>query len=188
MGCDPLLARALAHLALRIGRQLAEAAKCRRQVVQAIRIIAKPASRTSGVRKAATFLLAASDKCSAVETLFYEANFSASEFLELLYSIVYCGELDQRRVIEIAADISSRLRTRRGRTLSPASAAHEFLLDHLQCGYTWNVGYEDYSDPLTQATRQEFDDPDFSPRSARRRMNARRSKARQTSHDPELVP
>jgi hypothetical protein len=119
-----------------------------------------------------------------VETLFYEANFSVSEFLELLQSIVYGGELDQKRRIEIATDISSRLSTRRGRTLSPASAAHEFLLDHFQCGYTWNIGDEDYSDPLTQATRQEFADPDFSPRSARRRVNARRSKARQASVTP----
>src|SRR5882672_735281 len=145
-GCDPLLARALAHLALRIGRQLAETSKCRKSVVEAIRIIATPTSQAAAVRKAAAYLIDASDDCSAVETLFYEANLSASEFLYLLHLIIYGGEVDERRLIEIATDISSRVTTLRGRKLTPASAAHEFLLEHLQCGYTWDIDHEDFSD------------------------------------------
>jgi hypothetical protein len=104
-----------------------------------------------------------------------------------LNSIVYGGQHDHRRLMEIAANFCSRLGTRRGRKLSPASAAHEFLLEHLGCGYTWHIDDEDYSDPLTLATREEFDDPDFSPRSARRRVNARRT-GKRGFRDPELVP
>ena len=47
-------------------------------------------------------------------------------------------------------------------------------------GYTWNDCDEDFADPLTQATRQEFDRTDFDPRPARRRSR-RLSAAPKTS-------
>jgi hypothetical protein len=173
LGCQPVLARGLAILACRIGRQTAEVAKCRKDVIAAIRVFTVPTTRRTTVLKKAAFLLEKSEDCSAVETIFYESNMPADEFIDLLHLIVGGFAVDRRRLAEILAAVSPALKTRSGRKPSAASAAHEFLLEHMQCGYTWDVENEDFSDPLTQATRIEFDDPDFSPRSARRRVVAR---------------
>jgi hypothetical protein len=39
--------------------------------------------------------------------------------------------------------------------------------------FTWSPEEEDFTDRLTQATREEFDDPDFNPVPARRRLRAK---------------
>ena len=39
--------------------------------------------------------------------------------------------------------------------------------------YTWNPVDEDFTDKLTQATRREFGDSDFDPRSACQRVKVR---------------
>jgi hypothetical protein len=69
-GCDPVLARGLGQLAIRMGRQIAEVSKCRREVVEAIWAFSKPTSRGEIAIKKAGFLLDASQRCSAVETIF----------------------------------------------------------------------------------------------------------------------
>jgi hypothetical protein len=79
---------------------------------------------------------------------------------------------------QIAAAVAPLLSIPRGPKISTASAAHEILLEELVSvtgsqGYTWDSYKEDYSDPLTQATRREFRDPDFDPRAAYRRVRAR---------------
>jgi hypothetical protein len=132
-------------------------------------------TRRATILKKAAFLLKKSEDCSAVETIFSENDMPADEFIDLLHLIVGGFAVDRPRLAEIVAAVSPALKTRSGRKPSAASAAHEFLLEHMQCGYTWDVDNEDFSDPLTQATRVEFDDPDFSPRSARRRVIARQN-------------
>lgn len=174
-GCDPVLARILANLSLRIGRQIAEVARCRRHVVHAIRAVSNPKCREKAAKAKAAFLLEASRKCSAIETLFSEVDKSADEFIRSLRAIVAGKKIDRERISEIVAEIAPALQTPRGRKPTPASATHEFLLEHLQSGYTWDFADEDFCDPFTLATRVQFSEPDFSPRAARRRVNARQN-------------
>jgi hypothetical protein len=59
--------------------------------------------------------------------------------------------------------------------VSAASLAHEFSLAYVfnMAGpeaYTYDPVSEDYTDPLTRATRLAFGDPDFDPGPARRRQ------------------
>jgi hypothetical protein len=144
-------------------------------VIKAIRVFARPAIHPRTILENAAFLLKASDRFSAVETIFLELNKSAGEFIDLLRLTVDGEKCDRQRMVEIVRELAPVLKTPRGRKPTAASAAHEFLLQHLQCGYTWHVDEEDYSDALTQATRAEFSDPRFSPRAARRRVNARQN-------------
>jgi hypothetical protein len=176
-GCDPVLARGLGNLALRMGNQMAEVAKCRRDVVSAIRFFSKSSSAGKVAIKKAVFLLHASQTCSAVETLFYEQGMSADEFLYLLNLFRRGQGVNHQRLTEIAKEISPSLTIPRGRKPSAASVAHEFLLQQINSGYSWSPSNEDFSDSLTQATRAEFGDQDFNPAPARRRINARQTRA-----------
>jgi hypothetical protein len=82
--------------------------------------------------------------------------------------------LDRPEIGRIAKAIYRRVETSRGPKLTLASAAHEYFLESQSifrpAGYTWSSNDEDYTDRLTRATREEFEDPDFGPKSARRRQ------------------
>ena len=75
--------------------------------------------------------------------------------------------------------IAPHLLVSRGRKVSAASAAHEFLLEDFGemtgwRAYTWSFDEDGYTDPLTKATQLEFKNPDFDPRAAYRRLKIRR--------------
>jgi hypothetical protein len=173
-GYDDVMARILANLALRMGRQIAEVARCRRKVVEAIRALSDPQSRKRTLKKMAMFLLEASRNCSALETIFYEVDRSPDEFIRYLRAIVANREIDRERIADIVLEISLALKTPRGPKPTAASATHEFLLQQLGCAYTWDDADGNFRDPLTKAARGQFSDPRFSPRAAQRRVNARR--------------
>jgi hypothetical protein len=78
----------------------------------------------------------------------------------------------------IAAAVAPSVRSARGAKITAASAAHELFLEMsasfgLPGGYTRSGIDGEYTDPRTQATRQEFDDRDFDPRPAHRRVKRR---------------
>jgi signal recognition particle subunit SEC65 len=118
-----------------------------------------------------------------IETIFERARDAHKfEFIMLLKTFRKGDELARRRIAEIAADLVPHLPMNRGRKVSAASAAHEFLLEEAARvtkseGYTYDEYEKDFTDPLTRATRAEFDDPDFDPRPAHRRFKKRREKA-----------
>jgi hypothetical protein len=68
----------------------------------------------------------------------------------------------------------------RGPKIGAASAAHEFLLAGFVSfmgphAYTWSTLEDDFIDAVTEATRLEFDEPEFDPRPAHRRRKAGRA-------------
>ena len=108
---------------------------------------------------------------------------SPSGFVGLLKRVVAGEEVELRRITEAAGAIAPGLSIPRGPKNSAASAAHQFLLEDASSatgvrGYTWNAYDEDFADPLTHATRQEFGRADFDPRPARRRSRRPSAAAR----------
>jgi hypothetical protein len=128
----------------------------------------------------AKVLLAAWNETSIVDEMFEKSGLSAAEFLSLLKAVVEGGALERGRIREIAAAVVPSLPSAAGRKVSPASAVHEEFLDSVGSllgprGYTWSHEIEDFMDPVTDATRREFGDPDFDPRAAYQRFDARRN-------------
>jgi hypothetical protein len=80
----------------------------------------------------------------------------------------------------IAATVAPRLSVSRGRKISAASAAHEFVSEELGQAYTFSPVLEDFTDELTKATRIEFGDPNFDPRPAVRRARAGQKRQKQS--------
>jgi hypothetical protein len=178
-GVKPVWARGLASLTICRGKRCANESIRLPAVVGAIRFLAKPGRGRRAILRKAEVLLAAWEETSIVETIFDDAALRASEFIGLLKSAVEGREVVCPRTREIAAAVAPHLSIPRGPKISAASAAHEILLEEFVSvtgsqGYTWDSYKEDYSDPLTRATRREFRDPDFDPRAAYRRVRARR--------------
>jgi hypothetical protein len=123
-------------------------------------------------------VLAASEETSIIEEMFRNTGLHEREFLGLLQTLVDGGAIDRERITAIAAAIVPSARRARGPKITAASAAHELFLETnasfgLPAGYTRSGIDGDYTDPQTRATRLEFDDPDFDPRPAHRRIKRR---------------
>jgi hypothetical protein len=184
---NPFVARAVAKLAVRSGRRRAAESKRRGPVFRAIRFLAQPDRRKDASLRRASLLLAAWEETSIIEGIFDEAVASQPsfrvahpnpfEFVSLLKSAVERREIASR-LREIAAALTPHLLISRGPRISAASATHEFILENglpdQPRAYTWDPTKEDFTDGLTQATRQEFGNLSFSPQAARRRVKRRR--------------
>jgi hypothetical protein len=98
------------------------------------------------------------------------------DLLPSLADLVAGNLVNQQRITVLVGKLGPALSVPRGPKISAASAAHEFLLEQgmpakLGCSaYTLSDSEDDFIDPLTQATRREFSDPDFDPRPAHRRF------------------
>jgi hypothetical protein len=178
-GWNPLAARGVAKLAVRHGRRTAKESSWRHPVFDAIRFLAKRRRQRRAILHRAELLLRAWKETSIIETIFTEAGLSETEFIRLLESLVEGRDTDCHRMTEIAAMVSPHLSLPRGPRISAPSAAHQFLLDPeigifrgLLPGAHQNRPAE-YVDALTEATRREFNIPDFDPRPARRRLKVR---------------
>jgi hypothetical protein len=179
-GVNPVLARGLASLAIRIGTRQADESRRLPEVVDAIRFLAKPGRRRRAVLRRAEVLLAAWEETSINETIFDDASLIELEFIGLLKSVVEGRAVAWRRLTEIAATIAPRLSIPRGSKISAASATHEVFLETVAellapRAYTRDPISEIYTDRWTAATRQEFHDPDFNPQAAHLRAKARRA-------------
>jgi hypothetical protein len=104
----------------------------------------------------------------------------AVEALSFVPALRFCvgGDLsDRSEICRTAKAIYLRVAVSRGPKLTLASAAHEHFLESQSIfgsgAFTWSDEEGDFTDRLTQATREEFDDQDFSPKSARRRLRAK---------------
>jgi hypothetical protein len=178
-GVGPIAAHGIAALVVRHGKRLADERERRRAVVQAIRFLGKRRRQRRAISPRAKAILAVWDETAIIEEIFADADLGAGEFIGLLKSVVEGGEVDRWRITEIAADVSGHLPTARGKPIRASSAAHEFFLEEVVSfkvsrAYTWSNSEEDFTDPETLATRQEFNDPDFDPRPAHRRLMKRR--------------
>jgi hypothetical protein len=177
-GHHPLMARGLSHWIIRSGKEEANKAKMQRIVVDAVRFLAKPGRRKGSISRKAALLLQIWNTSSNLGDVFNGAHISVFEFIEALEGAVRGDLAACQRVTEVAAVSVPGLSVRRGPKASAASIAHEFLLTLVantagQKGYTHDHVSEDYTDPLTRATRLAFGDPDFDPGPARPRQRKR---------------
>jgi hypothetical protein len=175
---DPVFARAMALMVVRRGNRVADESKRLSAVVSAIRFLAKPGRHRRAIPNRVGVLLAAWEETSVIEEMFSDAGLDESELVLLLKSAAQGNDCAYSRLTEVAASLLPHLPIRRGPKISAASAAHEFFLEEVVLprgphAYTWSPNEEKCTDPLTQATRQEFGCPDFDPRPAYRRLKAR---------------
>jgi hypothetical protein len=179
-GFAPSLARGLGSLTLSRGKRQAKEAKRVAPVIEAIRFLARGDGQRRAIVSRAKLVFAAANETSIVDELFSNARLHEGEFLRLLQTIIDGGAIDRQRIKTIAAAIAPSRPRARGPKISAASATHELFLGTnasfgLPAGYTWSDREEDFVDRETQATRQEFGDPDFDPRAAYRRVRERGS-------------
>lgn len=179
-GFAPFLARGLASLTISLGTREADEARRVTPVVEAIRFLARGDRQKRAILSRAKLVLAASKETSIVDELFRNAGLHEGEFLRLLQTVIDGGTINRERITTIAAVVAPSVRRARGPKITAASAAHERFLETnasfgLPGGYTWSEDAGDFVDPRTRATRQEFGEPDFAPRSARRRVKRRGS-------------
>jgi hypothetical protein len=177
-GAPPFLASGLASLTLSGGKRQAREAKWVAPVVEAIRFLSRGDRQKRAILSRAKLVLAASKETSIVDELFRKAGLHEGEFLRLLQTLVDGGAIDRECIKTIAAAVVLSVRRARGPKITAPSAAHEQLLEMnasfgLRAGYTKSGSDGEYTDPETQATRQEFDDRDFDPRPAHRRVKRR---------------
>jgi hypothetical protein len=177
-GFAPSLASGLGSLTISRGTREASEARRVAAVVEAIRFLAQGDRQRRAILPRARVVLAASKETSIVDGLFRNAGLHEGEFLRLLQTVIDGGAINRERIRTIAAAVASSVRRARGPKITAASAAHELFLETNACaglraGYARSGIDGEYTDPRTQATRQEFDDRDFDPRPAHRRVKRR---------------
>ena len=120
-----------------------------------------------------------------IDSLFEEANCDQAEFISLLKNALEGHRIDSHRLTEIAAAVAPHFSVKRGRKITAASAAHEFLFRQelgliLKRGpYRGRRRATAYEDPRSEATRLEFDLLSFDSRPAKRRLKPRQVQGRQ---------
>lgn len=180
-GSNPTLARGRAMLIKHSGKRRANDYARLPAIVGAIRFLAKPHRNKKAVAARIKVLLAAWEETSAFDMIFADTPFDEFEFVHRLEAVARGEERAGGRLREIAAALVPYLRDPRGRRVSLESATHEAFLElgavqSKSAGYTWSPFKEDFSDSATEATRREFDLPDFDPRPAYRRVKAGRKR------------
>jgi len=179
-GVGSVLAQSLGSLSISIGARRASESRRLTAVVGAIRFFAQGHHRQRrAIQSRAAVLIAAWDETSIIDEVFKKAGLNESEFVNLLKALFEGRAVDRDRIREIAAAVAPSLPNARGRKVSAASAAHERYLETVEkivgpAAYTWSEYERDYTDEHTKATRQEFGEPNFNPRSAYERFSARR--------------
>ncbi|HZZ24066.1 MAG TPA: hypothetical protein VFE60_16460 [Roseiarcus sp.] len=179
-GENPLLARVKAQLTVNQGRKSADESRKYREVVTAIRFLAKPNRSRWAVNRKITLLLAASGETTIIRAIFIEAGLSDHILINLLPSAAQGNEMATERILEIAR-MAPRIRMRRGPKVTAASAAHELFLEKHgirgASAYSYSDLEGDFIDEATKATRLEFPGTRFGPQPASRRLKARRQLA-----------
>lgn len=175
----------MASLAIKRGVRIADEAKRLPPIVAAIQFLARPGRSRKVIARKAKVLLAAWDETSIIETFFTTRRSARSD----LWTCSNASSRAERSSCGGSRRSRPRLRLgflfRAGQRSAPRRRRINFCLKSASSvtgvrGYTWNDCDEDFADPLTQATRQEFDRTDFDPRPARRRSR-RLSAAPKTS-------
>ena len=188
LGCNPIAARGLAAIAVRSGRRQANDARQQREVVEAIRFLARAHHQRCTVLLRAKVLLSAWENSSVIEEIFANLHRDEFEFIRLLKSVVETRGRVPVRLREFAADMALRLSCRRGPKIRAQTIAHELFTQNVAAftrqkapAYTWSPDKEDFINSLTWAARCEFSDLHFDPRTARQRAKARLDKRARSS-------
>ena len=180
-GQHPLVARFMSQLLVQSVLRDVEDSKAERHAAAAIRFLAKPKASQTAMNRRAALLLEASSGLHRLDA-FDKVGMSAFNFEEALKRLRRAEFDSADHVRGMAQLLAPHLRVRRGPKVKPASLAHEMVLRVWspllgRCGYTWNDEIEDFTDPITKATREAFADETLNPQPARRRQRrlARRS-------------
>jgi hypothetical protein len=180
LGYDRNWAGMAAAMIVEEGRVRAATAKRSTEFAQALRRLANPRLETEAFLANAKVALEAMGGTVSTRDLF--DGLPRFEGLVFIRALKFClaGDLSDRAVVcRIARAIWRRVAVSRGPKLTHASAAHEYFLESQSIfgtgAFTWSPYSEDFTDRLTQATREEFDDPDFNPVQARRRLRAKQA-------------
>lgn len=178
LGYDPNWAGMLAAMFVEEGRVRAATSAKRTEFSRALRRLADPRLKTEAFLANAQVVNEAMNGTLLTSGLFEDLR--PLEGLLFIRELRFClaGDLSRRaEVARIAKAVWRRVAVSRGPKLTLASAAHEYFLESQSIfrptGFTWSPDTEDFTDRLTQATREEFDDPDFNPVPARRRLKAK---------------
>jgi hypothetical protein len=160
------------------GRVRAATSKRSWEFAQALRRLANPRQETKAFLADAKVALEAMGGTEVTQGLFEGLpRLAGLLFIRALRSCLAGDLTDRAEVSRIAKAIWRRVAVSRGPKLTHASAAHEYFLETQsffgEVAFTWSPEGEDFTDRLTQATREEFDDPDFNPVPARRRLRAK---------------
>ena len=177
-GYNTIRARGLAYLFRRSGERQAKEQQLRPKTVKAIRELGNIRPHAK-VLDNAKFVVQVANVSSIVDTICCEVGLREMDLIPLLRDLVDGKPFDRKRIAEVVLKLGPALSVPRGPKISAASAAHEFILENglpseLGCSaYTLSGSDGDFTDPLTQATRREFGNPDFDPRPAYRRVKKR---------------
>jgi len=168
----------LAAMIVEEGRVRAATSQRKTEFARALRRLANPRLKTEAFLVDAKVALEAMDGTELTRGLFEGLpRFHGLVFIRALRSCLAGDLSDRAEVCRIAKAIWRRVAVSRGPKLTHASAAHEYFLESRSIfgtgAFTWSPYSEDFTDRLTQATREEFDDPDFNPVPARRRLRAK---------------
>jgi hypothetical protein len=178
-GFNPIAARGFSHAVTRSARRQAKDLRWMGRAVAAIRILAKPKQRLDAASSAIELLLEIANSTTVFEIIFEEDLDREREFVHLLEIATKDGP--SRRLTEIAVFLKRTLALRKGPKTKASSIAHEIMLRHDLAAngsnaYTYSEIEGDFTDPLTTATRREFNQRDFKPRAARNRIRRGRPK------------
>jgi hypothetical protein len=178
LGYDRNWAGMLAAKIVEEGRVRAATAKKSAEFAQALRRLPNPRLETEAFLANAKVALEAMDGTVLTRGLFDKLpRFDGLVFIRGLRSCLAGDLSDRPDVSRIAKAIWRRVVVSRGPKLTHASAAHEYFLESQSifeiAAFTWSPKGEDFTDRLTKATREEFNDPDFNPVAARRRLRAK---------------
>jgi hypothetical protein len=177
LGYDHNWAGMLAARVVEEGRVRAATAQKRTEFVRALKRLATP-RKTEVFLADARWVLEAMNGTQLMDGLFGKVlRFDGLLFIRSLH-LCCDGDLSLRSEVARIADVVWRhVSVPRGPKLTHASAAHQYFLESLSifvpAAFTWSPAREDFTDRLTQATREEFDNPDFHPGPARRRLRTR---------------
>jgi len=176
LGYDRNWAGLLAARIVEEGRVRAAGSRMSKDFAQALRRVANPRLDAEAFLSNCKLVLGAMEGTTLIAGLF--KGLPPFEGLVFIRELRFCvsGDLSGRAdVIRIARAVWRRVVVSRGPKLSHASASHQYFLESFlrPVAFTWSPTDEDFTDRLTQATREEFNSPDFSPVSARRRVRAR---------------
>lgn len=173
---NPTVARLMARVLVRRGKRIATEEKQLREIVDALRFLATSRTSRPAVFRRVKILLNAWDQTCLLQELLEKRNINASEFVGLLRAYESNDTEAANRLTRATAQIHFSLR--RGPKIGMASAAHEAFIEFAVKVvepriYTWSDVEEDYTDPITEATRCEFGSRRFNPQSACRRLKRR---------------
>jgi hypothetical protein len=174
-GCDPIPARAIAMLMVRIGKRRAKEGKRQTEVYAAFLFLAMPHRRADAIARRAKILIGAWQETSIIEAVLDKVRIDVPEFLSLLADAARGVSHEHSRLQEIAVRVAQSKELPMGPKKTAPSISMEYFLrrfpSHSKRPQAFGPKHPDGdSDLVAEATRREFGLPQFDGRPARRRI------------------